>query len=258
MHIKTREMQQSDAEPIQKLYQRFVLSYVGPSTRKPAVFRRMARNKDKLNWVALDSQGKVVGYISSVYVKGRRLGIMREIVVDPEQDFEAVARPMVDRIHEIFLEKGAVSINATTIRNPSYQKIFPELGFFSINTDAVFMLTVHDIPRFLEEVTPIFVRRLKRLLDWVGWLKVNCEEHSKFFRKEGEEVEPFAWTNYKMDIEITLKADVLAGLLLGALTSEESLKIERMRVETALPEDQKEKLLVTLFPKKQFLALDFW
>ena len=258
MRLETREMQQSDAKQLQKVFQSFVSSYVGPSARKLAAFRRMASKKGKLNWVAFDSKGKVVGYITSTYVKGVRQGRINEIVVDPDHDFEAVARPLVDRIHDIFLEKGAASIRAITIRNPYYEKIFPELGFFSVKTDAVFMLAVHDIPRFLDEATPIFVRRLEKLHNWVGWLKVNCEGQAKFFKKKDKEAEPYVWTNYKMDIEISLKANVLAGLLLGALNPQEALKEGSIRIETALPKDETNKLVTTLFPKKQFLAFDFW
>ncbi len=258
MQFQTRQMQLDDSEQLQEIYQRFILDYMGPVRHKLKVFRRMARKKDNLRWVALDEQGKIVGYILSTYVKGRRLGRINEIIVDPNYGFETVARLLVDKVCNILLEKGAAVIHAASIRNPHYPQIFPKLGFFDVETDGVFMFAITDVAKFLDEITPIITRRLKKMKDWNGWLQISCEENSRFFRKDNEDVRTFMWTNYDVDCKISLEADILANVLLGVIGVQEAWTKGKIKVKAELHKDKVKKLLVILFPKKQFLALDYW
>lgn len=258
MQFQIRQMQQGDAEQLQRIYQCFVLNYVGPVARGLKVFRRMARKKDNLRWVALDEQEKIVGYILSTYMKGKRLGRINEIIVDPNYDFETVACLLVDKVYNIFLEKGAAVVHAASIRNPHYPQIFPKLGFFVVETDGVFMYTITDVAKFLDEITPIMVSRLKKMQDWNGWLQISCKGGSRFFRKDSEDVRSFMWTNYDVDCKISLKTDILASVLLGVVNAQEAWAGGIIKVETTLSKDKVNELLAALFPKKQFLALDYW
>lgn len=258
MQFQIRQMQLDDSEQLQEIYQRFVLDYVGPVARKLKAFRRMARKKDDLRWLALDEQGKIVGYISSTYVKGRKLGRINEIIIDPNYDFEIVARLLIDKVYNVFLEKGAAVIQAASIRNPYYSQIFPKLGFFDVETDGVFMFAITDIAKFLDEIAPIMIRRLKKVQNWNGWLQISCGEDSRFFRKDNEGAQSFVWTNYDVDCKISLKANILADVLLGVVDAQEAWTEGKIKVKTELHKDKVKKLLVILFPKKQFLALDYW
>ena len=258
MWLQIRQVQSSDAEQLLKIYQRFVLNYVGSAARDLKTFRRTARKRDNLRWVALDKQRKTVGYILSTYVKGRRLGRISEIVVDPNHDFETVARPLIEKINSIFLEKGAVLIYADTIRNPHYAQLLPDFGFFDIETDGVFMYTVTDAAQFFEEITPIMVNRLKQLNDWDGLLQIACEENSRFLKKHGENVQPLLDTSYETDCKISLNANTLANILLGTVDSQKAWAKGAIKVETAIGKSKITKLLATLFPRTQFLALDQW
>ena len=258
MQLRIRQMQQDDTEQLQKIYKRFILNYAGPVASSLKRFRRIARKKDNLRWVALDGQGKIVGYISSTYVKGRRLGRINEIIVDQNYDFETVARLLVDKVYNIFLEKGAAVIHAASIRNPHYPQVFAKLGFFVVETDGTFMYTVTDVAKFLDEITPIIVRRLNKMRNWNGWLQISCKEGSRFFRKDSEDVQSFIWTNYDVNCKISLKADILASVLLGAVDIQEAWVGGIIIVEAKLHEDKVNELLAVLFPKKQFLALDYW
>ena len=258
MQFQIRLMQQDDAEQLEKIYQRFILNYVGPVARSLKVFRRIARKKDNLRWVALDGQGKIVGYILSTYMKRKRLGRINEIIVDPNYDFETVACPLVDKVYNIFLEKGAAAVHAGSIRNPHYPQIFTKLGFFDVETDGVFMYAITDVAKFLDEITLIIACRLKKMQDWNGWLQISCEEGSRFFRKDSEDVQSFMWTNYDVDCKISLESDILACILLGVVNAQEAWAEGIIKVKTTLSKDKVNELLVALFQKKQFLALDYW
>jgi hypothetical protein len=258
MALHIRLMQSSDTEQLRRLYERFALNFVGSVKRQAKQFQSMTRKKDNLRWVALDEQGEIVGYISAAYTKGRRTGRIIEIVTDPKYDFETVARPLIDKIYSVFMEKGAAQIQVGTIQNSDYSKIFPKLGFWHIKTDGVFMYVITDIAKFLGEITPIIVQRLKRLSDWNGLLQISCENHGRLFKKEGEIVAAVSSTNHPLDCQITLPVNALTRLLLGATDIQKAFAENLIRVETTLPKKKTMELLDSLFPRKQFLALDYW
>ena len=258
MTAQVRQMQPNDTEQLHAVYKQFTLNYVGSASRDLKAFQRMTRKKDNLRWVALDDQGKVVGYIIATYFKGRRTGAINEIIVAPENGFEAVARPLIDKIYDIFLEKGAALIYAAHIRNPYYPRIFSKIDFFEVETYGAFMYTVTDVAKFLNEISPIIANRLKQLSNWNGLLQIAFEENSKFFKKDGETVQTLYTTNNPPDCKIALKANTLANILLGVTGIQEALKNRTVTVETRLGKERARKLLSTLFPRKQFLAFDYW
>lgn len=163
MSLQIRQMQRNDAEQLLKLYQQFVLHYVGSAARTLKSFQRMTRRKDNLRWVALAKQGKIVGYVSGTYAKGRRTGRIHEIIVDPQHDFATIAGLLAEKVHSTLIEKGVAMIQAASIRNPYYPQIFPKLGFFEVETDGVFMYAITDTAKFLTEISPIIAYRLKQL-----------------------------------------------------------------------------------------------
>lgn len=258
MPLQIRQMQHHDAEQLLKLYQRFVLHYVGSAARTLKTYERMTRRKDDFRWVASDVNGKIVGYVNATYAKGRRQGRIHEIIVDPEQDFTAVACLLVEKVHKILVEKGAASIQAASIRNPHYSKIFPKLGFFEVETDGVFMYAITDAAKFLTDISPIILRRLKQSKNWNGLLQISCEESNAFFKKDGEAVEPILDTNYVADCKISSTATLLANILLGAVDTQKAWANGTISIETTLNKEETSKLLSALFPKQQFFALDYW
>jgi hypothetical protein len=258
MALQIRLMQPGDTEQLQKLYERFTLNFVGSAKRQAKQFKSMTRKRDNTRWVALDEQGEIVGYVSAVYTKGRRTGRIMEIITDPKYDFEMIARPLIDKIYGIFLEEGAAQIQAGTIQNPDYSKIFPKLGFWHIKADGVFMYTIADVAQFLNEITPIIVQRLKRLSDWNGLLRIACENHHRLFKKEDETVQALLSTNYPLDCDISLNASALIRVLLGVIDVQKAWSEGLITVKTGLPKRKINELLTVLFPKKQFLAFDYW
>jgi predicted N-acetyltransferase YhbS len=258
MALQIRQVQPDDAEELLKLYQRFVLNFVGSSARILKTFQRMTRRKDNLRWVALGEQGKIIGYVNATYAKGRRTGRILEIIVDPEHNFTYVARLLAEKLHSILIEKGAAVIQAASIRNPLYSQIFPKLGFFVVETDGVFMFAITDVAKFLDEISPIIVRRLQRLPNWDGLLQLTCQENNKFYKKHGGTVQTLLSTNHNPDYSISLNANTLIGILLGVTDAQKAWTEKALTIQTLLSKKETNELLAVLFPKQQFLALDYW
>lgn len=257
MTLLIRQMRVSDAKRMHELYEEFCLDFVGCAKRELKQFRRISRKRDNTRWVATDKKGKIVGYIYAVWVKGRRTGRIIEIVTASEYDFKTVADPLVEKVCSIFLEKGAAQIQANTIQNRHYSEIFPHLGFQCIDNDGVFMCTITEISGFLDEITSIFVQRLGRLRSWSGVLRITCENQQRLFRKEGEKVQPISSTNSPVDCSIAMSANTLISLLLGAKDVRTAVA-EKATCFDIVASKNADELLDSLFPRKQFLVLDYW
>jgi predicted acetyltransferase len=256
--LEIRQMVRSDAEQLHKLCESFVQDYVGPLERNVKFYQRIARKKDGLRLVVINAKGEIAGYVIASYFKGRRMGRINEIVVDPSLDFVFIARLLVEKVYNILVEKGAATIQAPTMRNPKYAQIFPNMGFFKVETQLVFMFATNNVPRFLDEIKPIIANRLKKVQDWNATLEIRCREHSLFFEKEGEKIHLYDWTNRDIDYRILMDEHTLAAVLLGVTEAETAKKDGKVQIETSLSEREVRELLVSLFPKRQFLAFNFW
>jgi len=256
--LEIRQMVQGDAQQLLKLHASFTQEYVGPLERKVEYYRLAARKKDGLRWVAVNQKGQIVGYAVAYYQKRRRFGRIFEIAVDPNLDFGSVARKLVRKIHDALVEKGAATIQAPTMLNPNYEQVFPDMGFFKVEMQEVFMVAINNVPRFLNEIKPIMVNRLKKVQGWNGTLELKCGEHSTFFKKDGDKIQTFDWTNHDIDCRILMDEHTLNVVLLGVIGCEDALTEGKIQVETALSKGKAKELLETLFPKRQFLAFNFW
>mgnify|MGYP001047062752 CR=1 FL=1 len=256
--LEIRRMVRGDAEKLLKMCESFVQDYVGPLERNIKFYQRTARKKDNLLWVAANKKGQIVGYILAFYNKRRKMGIITEIVVDPSLDFVSVAKVLVEKVYCILVEKGAATIQALTMLNPKYSQIFPDMGFFRVEKQDVFMFATNNVPRFLDEVKPILATRLKKVQGWNGTLELRCDEHSIFYKKNGDEVQLYDWTNQDVDCRILIDEYTLASVLLGVTDGEAALINKKIQVETSLSKSKSKELLVNLFPKRQFLAFNFW
>ncbi len=258
MQTRIREMEKGDAEQLLSVYRRFAKEYVGLASRDLNAYKRLLRKKENMGWVALDEKGDVIGYVTARFDRKSREARIREIVVDASEDFEKIAKPLVDKAYHTLLEKKPAVISAGSIRNPSFAKIFPELGFLEVESTGVFMYAILEASGFLKEILPVLEKRLKQLESWEGLLQVECEEHSVFIKKQPEKMETFIWTNQRPDLRITLSRESLTKLLFGVEDLVESLKKGRLNVETTLNEGEVSQVLAALFPGHQFLIMDFW
>ncbi len=258
MQMRIREMRKEDAQQLLSVYCRFAKEYVGLASRDIKTYKRLLRRKENIGWVALNQKGNIIGYVTARFDKRKREARLREIVIDPNRDFEQIAKPLVNKAYKSLLKKKPAVISAGSIRNPYYAEIFPQLGFFDIESTGVFMYVILDISKFLTEISPVLANRLKQLKQWNGLLQLQCEEHSLFIKKQQGNIETLIWTNQKPDFKITLSRELLTKLLFGVADSVELFKKGRLKVETTLNEKEASQILATVFPKKQFLIMDFW
>lgn len=147
---------------------------------------------------------------------------------------------------------------AGSVRNPAYEKLFPELGFFETESNGVFMYVILDVQKFLNEMQPAFASRLRQLKEPNLLMQLDCEGNSIFLQKTGGKVEPLVFTNQTVDFKLTLTREVLTKLVFGTEDVVESAKTGRTRVETTLSPKEATHLLKALFPRKRFLIMDYW
>lgn len=258
MTFQLREAKKEDTPQLLNLYNHFTKTFVGSASRTLEDFRRFLRRKDNINWVAIDNQKRIIGYVRAHFEKRHNRGEFTEIVVHPDYDFEQVAKPLAQKIHNIFVKRKVLSVTAGSVRNPEFEKIFPALGFFESESMGVFMYAILDMQKFLNEIQPTFANRLKHRKERSVLTQIECEGSSIFLQKTNETVQPFVFTNQPIDFKVVLTRETLTKLVFGIADSVESLKTEQLKVESSLNQQKTNNLLKTLFPKKQFLIMDYW
>lgn len=258
MEITVRIARKEDAQPMLQVYNKFITRFVGSASRTLKPFRRMLRKKENINWVALDSQNRIIGYVHGRIDKRINRGEFAEIVVDPEQDYEQVAKPLVEKVNVAFMDKKVSSIIAGSNRNPAYEKLFPPLGFFESESTGVFMYAILNVHKFLNELSSVFANRLKLVKDWSGLVQIECEGHSLFLQKTKEGAQQIAWTNQPINLKITLARELLTKLIFGIVNPVESHRTGQLPIDTLESEEKAIQILKALFPKKQFLIMDYW
>jgi len=258
MTFQLREAKREDIPELLNLYNQFTREFVGSASRTLEDFRRFLRRKDNLNWVAIDNQKHIVGYVRAHFEKRLNRGEFTEIIIHPSYDFEQVAKPLAEKIHNTFIEKKVISITAGSVRNPEFEKIFPALGFSESESMGVFMYVILDVQKFLNEMQPTFANRLKQLKERSALIQIECEGSSIFLQKTNEAVQSLVFTNQPIDFKVVLTRETLTKLVFGIADSVKSLKTRQLKVESTLNQQKISSLLKLLFPRKQFLIMDYW
>lgn len=258
MQTQVRQARKEDAQQMLNLYTAFAREFLGPASRDLKTFKRILKRKERICWIALNKQGKMIGYVSSRFESKRREGRIEEIVVEPNHNSEKIAKHLVDTAYKALVEKKPAMISAGTFGDPQHERIFPAIGFQAIETTDVFMYAILNTQKFLNELAPILAERLNNLKGWNGLTQVECEEHSIFLQKTSGKVEPLVWTNQPVDFKVTLTREILTKLVFGVGDSRESLRTGQLKVKTTLSQVETTRMLRALFPKKQFLIMDHW
>jgi len=258
MEFTVRPATREDAQQMLQLYNGFTENFVGSATRTVKTFRRMLGKKEHLNWVTLDNQNRIIGYVHARLDKRFNRGEFREIIVDSKHDFIQVGKQLVEKVNAAFTQKKVSAIRAGSLRNPEFEKLFRAMGFFESDSGDVFMYTILDVQKFLDELSPVFSNRLMQLKNWKGLAQIECEGHSLFLNKTSESVQQIVWTNQPIDFKIKLNKTLLTKLIFGIADPVESHKTGQLEVETTPGQEHVSRLLKALFPKKQFLIMDYW
>lgn len=258
MEITVRQAKADDAQQMLQVYNSFSRQFVGSALRTVKSYRSMLRGKNNINWVALDNHSQIVGYVYARLDKQQNLGEFREIVVDPNHDFEKLANPMIEKINEVFMKKKVSAISAYLVRNPAIARLFLKLGFFESETTDVFMYAILNVQKFLNEFSPVFINRLKQLRKWKSLTQIECEGYSLFLEKRGESVQQIVWTNQPINFKISMTRELLTKLVFGTAGAFESHLAGQLRVETTESSEKANQLLKALFPRIQFLIMDYW
>lgn len=258
MALTVRAATRRDRVQMLQVYTRFTEQFVGSASRPLKSFTRMLGKKDNINYVALDDQSRVVGYVHADVDKNNHEAEFREIVVDPSCDFVQVADLLVERVSRFLSKRGVAVVFAGSIRNPAYDVIFPKLGFLESESMGVFMYAALDVEKLLNELWSVFAARLKQIDAWSGLVQLECDGHSVFFQKAGAEVERVVWTNQPVGFRVKLDAATLTKVVFGVADALECRGTGLMEIETKLAAKQADKLLRVMFPRRQFLIMDHW
>lgn len=258
MKFTMRQARAEDSSQMLQLYNRFTQKFVGSASRTIKPFRKMLRKKDNITFVVLGNRNRIMGYAYARFEKRFNRGEFREIVVDPEHDVELIAQQLAERVNAAFMRKKVSSITAGSVRNPVYEKVFRKLGFFESESNGVFMYGILNVSKFLKEIAPVFVNRLRQLKKWNGLVQIECEDHSLFLQKASEKVESIVWTNEPVSLKTMVSRELLIRLIFGLADPMESYKSGQLRLETSVDSGKANRLLGALFPKTQFLIMDYW
>jgi len=253
-----RPANREDIPQMLQVYSNFTKQFVGSASRNTKPFQRMLRKKENINYVALSIENRIIGYVHARIDKRINRGEFSEIIVDPKHDFEQIAKQLVEKVNTAFMEKKVSSIIAGSNRNPAYEKLFPPLGFFESESNDVFMYAILNVQKFLNELSPVFINRLKQAGNWEGSVQIECEEHSLFLEKKSEDVQQIVWTNQPIDLKITLTRELLTKLIFGIADPVESHRNGQLKVESNQSLEKTYQLFEALFPKRQFLIMDYW
>jgi N-acetylglutamate synthase-like GNAT family acetyltransferase len=241
-----------------ELYQKFAEKHVGCMKRDEGYYNELCSMKGDFQWAIVENRRKLVGYAHGSYDETLKLGVITEIVVDPNHDFIEIARLLAERLQLVYEQRGAAWIYAFSIREPRYTQVFRDRGFSASKGTGKFMFAVTDPSKFLQDIAPIMASRLKHVDNFDGMIQIRCEEHCLSLRKEQGQVERIFLTSFDPDWKIILEKDILIGLLLGVVSIMNSYHRGQVIVETTLNRDKTEKLLESMFPQNQFLTLDQW
>ena len=258
MGITVRPACKEDASEMLKVYESFAMQFVGSAARTVKSFQRMLSGKEKVNYVALDNRGRIIGYVCARLERQMNRGEFREVAVDLEHDFVQVAKPLVATVQSVLMEKKVSVLQTTSIRNPCFEKLFPEFGFFKSETLGVFMYAVLDQRKLLNELLPVFITRLKQLENWKGFVQIECTGYSILLHKTDKETSQETWTNQRIDVKAELNETLLTRLIFGITDPIQALQSGELKIETRLNKETSTRVLRRLFTQKQFLIMDYW
>src|SRR5687767_6184163 len=98
--------------------------------RKVAAIGEDCRIQPDGVFVAVDSAGKVVGYVTTRLSRESGIGWIPNLAVDPEHQGQGLGRALLEYAVKFFRESGMQVAKIETLdQNPVGQQLYPSLGF---------------------------------------------------------------------------------------------------------------------------------
>lgn len=214
--------------------------------------RREVREKDPaFLFVAEDGAG-IQGWAG--YLR-QWIGLVSEFHVRPSEKRGAIARSLLIHLENHLLAQG---IDARIWAPPmdTFSAGLLTAEGYAFRESRVFMVSILDLPRLLDALTPLFDRRLKGDPPWRGVIRVQTPLQEGFLRvDEGVRVEEKGTP----DAEVLAPQEVLVRVLAGVLTPWEAYLEGLLSVRPGMTPEMRA-LLTALFPETPWYhpADDLW
>jgi len=165
--VRVRGYRPGDEAAMANLFNACYGDTVGRSKRRPA-----RRSPGSIALLAYRGR-KLVAYVTADAREDRAW--IDELAVANCDDRDEVARYLLASLHGLFVRRGAKSVSVRA-RGGLPTDLLQSLGYASRRSGGVSMFKLIDLPRFLEEITPLLERRIAKN-DWAGTIVLRGEEH---------------------------------------------------------------------------------
>jgi ribosomal protein S18 acetylase RimI-like enzyme len=96
-------------------------------------------------FVAENSDGTVVGYVTTRVNDAGRIGLIPNLAVDPVHQGHGLGRALLERAIEFMRERGMEVVKIETLeQNPIGKKLYPSLGFQEVARQIHYAMRLED------------------------------------------------------------------------------------------------------------------
>jgi len=187
---------------------------------------------------------RLVGYVLGYPGEGELW--VDELAVAPGKKREQVAAALMTAFHRRLLRRGIKKVTSYRTTETLAPLLQP-LGYRVQKSGGVGMFALVDLPKFLQEMTPLLERRLQKS-DWIGTVSILGERHRAGLAIRGPKVTALRKAPRRADITLEGSDKAITQIMCGVHTPFEPYLQLDLRVSPAL-NDQILKVLETLFPK---------
>jgi len=187
---------------------------------------------------------KLAGYVTV----GRHLehATICELAVAPGDKREGIAAVLMGALHRRLRKQGAKRITVYHA-GTSLQPLLGPLGYAERLTGGVDMFALLDLPKFLDEITPLLERRLRKI-DWSGTIAICGEEHRAALTIRDGRVAVRRRLPARADITLAGADATITRMVVGRCTPYEPYLQLDLKISPSLGL-QARGLLETLFPR---------
>ena len=236
--MKIRKMKSSDLPAVASVYNSRAAISVGLLQRNMRNWKmRRKRKFSRGLWVVAEYYGKVIGYGVGRYDDG--YGGIDEIFWHPDYDGTPVGSKIMNRLFQMLRRKKPILINIWEMAGSTMHTLDIPDDLSLIDNPGVFMAAVTDSSLLLRDAKRIIERRIK------DGMRLSISRKSTLINKRK-----------KAEVKVTMKSNVLLGLLLGLRKLNNDIRYGRVKYA---PKTKKAlSMLESAFPTKTFWIEDAW